>query len=157
MVANWEEVMSKADLWGGLGLLAFGLALIFLIIPMGTVSGAYFGLAPTVFPTIMASGLTLCALGLVIQSVKRLRVGHHGAEIPVNQWNLLMFLIAAALILGGVVIIDVAGILVGGPLMIAGLMVFLGERHPIRIATTAIVPVVALWVLALYVFHTPLP
>jgi hypothetical protein len=149
--------MDKADLIGGLCLAALGLLMIFVIIPAGTEQGTYFGLSPTFFPTLLTVLLTACAVGLVAQALLRMRRQAAARPLPVSRWNLLMFLGAGGLVLAGVLAIDWFGILAGGPAMIAALMIFLGERGPLRILLTAVVPVALVYVLALHVLSTPLP
>ena len=149
--------MDRADLIGGAGLALFGLLMIFVLIPMDTVQGQYFGLAPTLFPTLLSSLLTVCALGQVAQSITRIYRRAQPRPIPVSGWNLLMFLVAGSLALGGVVLIDWFGILIGGPVLIAILMVFLGERSPLRIVLTATLPVGLVYLLAIHVLGTAVP
>lgn len=149
--------MDKADLVGGIALFVFGVAMIFVGIPYGTTDGQFFGLSPTFFPTVIAVGLTLCAAALTAQAFVRVRAGGTGEPMPMRLWNIAMFILAALLTLGGVILIDVFGILVGGPPLVAALMVFLGERNIIRIVLTAGLCVATVYVLALYVLHTPLP
>lgn len=147
--------MGKADLVGGILLALTSLLLIFVIIPLGTESGQYYGLPPTFYPTVIASGLGLAALGLIVQSLRQGKTNI--SPFPVSRWQLLMFLTAAAITIGGVIIIDILGIWYGGPLLIAAFMVHLGERNLIRLALTAVIPVAILSVLASHVLHTPLP
>ena len=149
--------MTKLDLAGGVALTAFGLLLTFVIIPLGTEEGMYYGLPPTFFPTLLAVGLTVCAIGLTIQSVVRLRTGRIDHTSPISRWNLMMFVLLVALILGGIVLIDIFGMLIGAPLLIAALMIVLGDRSPLRIVPTAVIPVAAVYYLALYVLETPVP
>ena len=149
--------MTKLDLAGGVALTAFGLLLTFVIIPMGTEEGMYYGLPPTFFPTLLAVGLTICAVGLTVQSVLRLRAGRVDTSSPISRWNLAMFALLVALILGGIVVIDVFGLLIGAPLLIAALMIVLGDRNPLRIVPTAVLPVGAVYYIALYVLETPVP
>ncbi len=68
-----------------------------------------------------------------------------------------MFLLAAGITLGGVLLIDRFGFLIGGPALIAALMIFLGERSPLRIVLTATLPVGLVYLLAIYVLRTPVP
>ena len=149
--------MDKADLVGGIGLFVFGIVMIFVGIPFGTTDGQFFGLSPTFFPTVIAVGLTLCAAALTAQALFRLRAGGAGEPMPLRAWNIAMFVFAVALTLGGIILIDAYGILIGGPVLVAALMVFLGERNILRIVLTAGLCVATVYVLALYVLHTPLP
>jgi hypothetical protein len=149
--------MNKADLVGGAGLTFLGLLMIFVVIPLGTEEGMYFGLAPTFFPTLLASCLTLCAAGLAAQAWRRARENVETGPVALGRWNLLMFGLAAVLALMGVVAIDRAGMLIGGPALIAAFMLFLGERSLLRILLTATLPVLAVYLLALHVLGAPVP
>ena len=149
--------MNKADLIGGLGITALGLLLIFVVIPQGTASGMYYGLPPTFFPTVMATGLTASAVGLALQAWRRRAKGVDAGPVPLSLWNLLMFLLAAALAVAGVVAIDHFGMIYAGPVLIAAFMLFMGERSLVRILLTSVPPVAAVYLLARYVLYAPLP
>ncbi|MBZ8134468.1 tripartite tricarboxylate transporter TctB family protein [Afifella sp. IM 167] len=153
--------MDRADLIGGMAITAIGLLMIFVIIPATTVDGMYFGLAPTFFPTLLAACITVCAAGLVAQSLYRMRHGILRSaarrRVALSRWKLLMFLLASAIALGGVLVIDWFGILIGGPVLIGTFMIFLGERSPLRVLLTATLPVGFIYVLALHVLGTPVP
>jgi hypothetical protein len=149
--------VTRADLIGGIGITIFGLLLIFWIIPRETEEGMYYGLPPTFFPTVMTGCLTAAAVGLAVQAWLRGRTGVKGAPSPLSGWNFLMFLIAAAIAVAGVIAIDRFGIVYGGPALIAAFMIFLGDRSPVRIVLTSILPLAAVWVLALHVLGAPLP
>lgn len=147
--------MGKADLVGGILLALTSLLLIFVIIPLGTESGQYYGLPPTFYPTVIASGLGLAAVGLIIQSLKQSAINIK--PMPISRWQILMFLTGSAITIVSVIIIEKFGIWYGGPLLIGSFMAFLGERNLIRIVLTSVIPVAILSVLATYVLHTPLP
>ncbi len=68
-----------------------------------------------------------------------------------------MFIVAGSLALGGVLLVDWFGILIGGPALIAILMIFLGERNPLRLVLTATLPVGVVYLLATHVLGTALP
>jgi hypothetical protein len=149
--------MNKADLIGGLGITALGMLLIFVLIPQSTASGVYYGLPPTFFPTVMATGLTASAVGLALQAWRRRTKGADAARAPLSLWNLIMFLLAAALAVAGVVAIDYLGMIHAGPGLIAAFMLFMGERNVVRIVLTSVLPVAAVYLLARYVLYAPLP
>lgn len=149
--------MNRADLIGGIGITALGLLLIFVIIPQGTASGMYFGLPPTFFPTLMAVGLTGSAVGLIVHAWRRRGSSADDGPPPITLWNLLMFLLAAALAVTGVIAIDYLGIIYAGPALIAAFMLFMGERNAIRIVLTSSLPVAAVYLMARYVLYAPLP
>lgn len=149
--------VEKADLAGGVAIALVGILLIFVVIPLDTEEGMYFGLPPTFFPILLSVGITACAVGLAAKSWLRLRSGTGLQAMPIRLGNLVMFLISAALAVAGVVAIDFLGMIVGGPLLIAAFMLFLGERNAIRIGLTATLPVAAVYLLATHVLHAPLP
>jgi hypothetical protein len=149
--------LEKADLVGGVAIALVGILLIFVVIPLDDEGGMYFGLPPTFFPILLSVGMTGCAAALAVKAGLRLRAGAEGGPLPLRLRNLLMFMLAAALILAGMVAIDYFGMIVGGPPLIAALMLFLGERNVIRIALTATVPVAAVYLLATHVLRAPLP
>ncbi len=149
--------MDKVDLIGGACLVIVGILLIFVIIPLGTREGMYFGLAPTFFPTLLATGMTMCATAMTVQAWLRLRARSDPGPMPISRWNLLMFLASAGLVVAGVVVIDIFGILIGGPVLIAAFMLLLGERSVVRVALTSTIPVAAVYLLATHVLRAPLP
>tara|TARA_R110000868_G_scaffold411456_1_gene704234 strand:- start:8553 stop:9002 length:450 start_codon:yes stop_codon:yes gene_type:complete len=149
--------VEKADFIGGIAFALAGILLIFVVIPLDTEDGMYFGLPPTFFPTLLSVGLTVIALALAAKAWLRLRAGRALQPMPIQLWNLAMFAIAATLVIAGVIVIDFFGIIAGGPLLIAALMLFLRERNPVRILLTSTLPVAAVYLLAIYVLHTPLP
>ncbi len=149
--------MNRADLVGGLGITALGLLLIFVIIPQTTASGMYYGPPPTFFPTVMATGLTASAVVLMLQAWRRRGSKADARPAPLSLWNLLMFLLAAALAVAGVVAIDYLGMIYVGPALIAAFMLFMGERSIVRIMLTSTLPVAVIYLLARYVLYAPLP
>lgn len=149
--------MEKADLAGGVAIALVGILLIFVVIPLDTEEGMYFGLPPTFFPTLLSVAMTGCAAALAVKAWLRLRSGGGLQVPPLRLRNLVMFLISAVLVASGVVAIDHLGMIAGGPLLIAALMLFLGERNAIRIGLTATLPVAAVYLLATHVLHAPLP
>lgn len=149
--------MTKFDMVAGLVLAVFGLALMFVIIPMGTEEGAYYGLSPTFFPTLLAGGITFCAVCLALQGWLHQRQSGPARALPITRWNMLMFLIAGAMLIAGVTAIEYVGLVVAGPALIAAFSIFLGERNPLRIGAAAIVPVAVVYLMATHVLRTPLP
>ncbi len=148
--------MYKTDLAFGIGLFAFGALMAFVLIPMTTYDGVTFGLPPSFFPTLLSACLMFFALCLSAQSVYRMRV-RRSRPSPISRMNLVVFTIAMALVLGGVILIDFVGLFVGAPLLIASIMVLLAERNVIVILTTSTIPVVIVYLLARHVLMMPLP
>lgn len=148
--------MRRADLIGGIAILAFSLCMIFAVIPAETQEGAWYGLSPYFFPTLLMSGIACASALLILQSVR----GRAAEEAPppaLDLGRVGMFVLSAAIVVAGVVAMDFFGIWAGGPALIAGTMLFMGERRPIRIVATSVVPVAVVQVLVLYVLRSPLP
>src|SRR3546814_17558933 len=71
--------MDKADLAGGVAIALFGILMIFVVIPLDTEEGMYYGLPPTFFPTLLCIGVTGCAAALAGRAWLRLRAGEIGS------------------------------------------------------------------------------
>jgi hypothetical protein len=149
--------MNKADLIGGVGIAVLGLLLIFVVIPVETAEGMYFGLPPTFFPTVLAVGLTGSALGLILHAWRRRARGSDDGPPPITAWNLLMFVVGAAIAVAGAIAIDYLGIIYAGPVLIAAFMLFMGDRGLVRIVLTSTLPVALVYVMARYLLYAPLP
>ena len=118
--------MEKADLAGGIAITCAGILLIFVVIPLQTEEGMYFGLPPTFFPILLSVGMTGCAAAFTVKAWARLRSGAPLQAMPIRLRNLVMFGIAAILVILGAVAIYFLGIIAGGPPLIAAFMLFLG-------------------------------
>lgn len=173
--------MRKADLIGGIGFIAFALLMMLRIIPGETESGTTYGLSPYFYPTVMSAGILLCALGLVWQNWRRPSTDperqrndvadspdgsgiEHAEELQieeastaVNPWRIAMFLLVMVIIVSGVWLIQTFGILIFGPILIAAIMVFLGETNWRIIVPTMFIPVGIVYSIVTYVLQSPLP
>lgn len=148
--------MRRADLIGGGVLALLGLAMIFVIIPAETESGVWYGLSPYFYPTVMMTGIVVASLLLVLQAWRRGKA-YEGQVLALDRWRAGMAALAAAIVLAGILAIDHLGLWVGGPALIAGVMLFMGERRPLRLAATALLPVAVVHVLVTQVLQAPLP
>jgi hypothetical protein len=146
----------RTDLLGGIALLAFSLVMIFVVIPAETAAGVWHGLSPYFYPTVMMAGIAVASVFLVLQAARQ-RGGGDTPGPPLDLRRLAMFGISAALIVSGVLAIDFFGIWIGGPALIAGTMLFMGERRPLRIVATSLLPVGVVYLIVLYVLRSPLP
>ncbi|MGB7302102.1 MAG: tripartite tricarboxylate transporter TctB family protein [Burkholderiaceae bacterium] len=170
--------MRKADLIGGIGFVIFALLMILRIIPGETESGTTYGLSPYFYPTVMSAGILICGIGLVWQNWRQPRphnngdqaVNEAGHEIeidtdmetnpeaaPLTASQLMMFLIAMAVIVTSVWLIQRFGIVVFAPVLIAALMIFLGERDWRVILPTMLLPVGIVYLIVTHVLQSPLP
>ncbi|MCH8917647.1 MAG: tripartite tricarboxylate transporter TctB family protein [Alphaproteobacteria bacterium] len=149
--------MRRADIISAALLLAFGLLLIFVVIPIwvpGHDAGNY-GLRAQDTPYLtmfLVTGFSACLL------VRRLffdRGDDEKAPIPRQSWVFL--LIASAVLVITLILLETIGILAGGPFVIAVLMYMMGERRPIAIAATAVLAPLLVWAFFWKLLQFPLP
>ena len=147
--------MRLTDLVCGIALLGLSLLMIFAVIPAETEEGVWHGLSPYFYPTVMMAGIAVASGFLALQAWRRRDPDE--PEFPLSLRQLAMFGLAAAIVLAGVLAIDFFGAWIGGPALIAGLMLFMGERRPIRLVATSVLPVAVVHALVLYVLGSPMP
>lgn len=151
--------MRRADIISGAVIAAFGLAVVFVVIPIwvpGHAEGSY-GLRAEDFPYLTA-GLATALAALLF--VRRLFFAREAAEdgavpIPGRSWAFLA--IAAAVLAATVILLDSVGILAGGPFAIAVFMVMMGERRPLAIVSTALLAPLGVWLFFWKLLEFPLP
>jgi len=146
----------KADTLAALLFLAASALMAFVVIPAQTAKGQWYGLSPMAFPLVLMGGIALASLGLLFQALMQPRK-YVGVQLPLTWVQLRNFAIVAAIIVTGAVLMQRLGYWVGAPATIAGCMLYMGERHPIRIAATALLPPLAVFLLTRHVLGTPLP
>lgn len=148
--------MRKVDLVAGVLLLALVALVLFVIIPLEDPGGTWHGLSPYFFPVVMLFGVALASIGLLYQAATKPSL-YDDQPNPLSWSDLGFFLLISAIIFASVLVIHWFGTWIGGPLMIAAAMIFMGERNPIRIVPTAIITVAVAQVIATYGLQTPLP
>ncbi len=148
--------MRLADLISGTLLLAGSLLFLFVIIPRQVADGKWYGLSPFFYPNLIAGAIGVFSLILIVQAITK-KKAYEGAQVPLSLWQVGIFLISGLLILVGIMIIDHFGMWVGGPLTILAVMLLMGERRPLVLLPTAILPVVGAFALVRFVLHIPLP
>lgn len=148
--------MRRADLVAGLVLALLGLAMIVVVIPAETAAGVWYGLSPYFYPTLIMAGVVVASLLLVAQAWRRKAV-HEGRRLDLDRWRAGMAALAALIVLAGILAIDHLGLWVGGPALIAGVMLFMGERRPLHLVATAVLPVAVVDLLVTQVLQAPLP
>lgn len=148
--------MRKVDLVAGVLLLAFVAVVLFVIIPLEDPGGTWHGLSPYFFPVVMLFGIALGSVGLLYQAVTKPSL-YDDQPNPLTWSDLGFFLLMSIIILVGVLVIHWFGTWIGGPLMIAAAMVFMGERNPIRIVPTAVITVAVAQAIATHALQIPLP
>lgn len=149
--------MRRADIISAAVLVAFGLLVIFVVIPIwvpGHEEGNY-GLRAQDAPyltIIVATGLALVLL------VRRLFFDRGGGErvpIPRESWAFLA--LVAVLLVATLFLLEYVGILAGGPFIVAAMMFVMGERRPLAIGLTAVLAPLAVWAFFWKLLMFPLP
>lgn len=148
--------MRKVDLAAGVLLLIFVGVMLFIVIPLEDEGGTWHGLSPYFFPVAMLFGVAASALGLLFQVLTK-PAFYRDQPNPLSWTDLGFFLLISALILTCTLIIHWFGTWIGGPLMIAGAMLYMGERNLLRIVPTAVITVAIAQVIAIYGLQIPLP
>ena len=148
--------MRKVDLVIGALMLALVALVLFVIIPLEDPGGTWHGLSPYFFPVVMLFGIALGSVGLIYQALTKPSL-YDDQPNPLTWSDLGFFLLASTIIFASVLAIHWFGTWIGGPLMIAGAMLFMGERNPIRIVPTALITVALAQAIATYGLQTPLP
>jgi len=148
--------MRVVDLIAGVGLLSFVAVMAFVIIPAENSEGIWHGLSPYFYPMLMLVGIAASSVGLVLQAAFKKQL-YEDQPNSLSWWQLGCFLLLGVVILACVLVIDWAGMWVGGPLLIASAMIFMGERSPLVIVPTGFATVAVVHVIVTYGLKIPLP
>ena len=111
----------------------FGLCLfvLFVVIPAGTAESDNFGLSPRMLPIATTVAIALFSVMTLIGGLFPFR-GKPGHERVQTRGMLGVVLLAAAA-LAGVVVIDQAGLLIGGTVLVLLASLAIGERRPVAL------------------------
>lgn len=138
--------MRRADLLAGALLVAFGLVVLLVVIPVwvpGHAEGSY-GLRAQDFPLITAGAGTVLAALLVLRSL--LAGGGEGKEeAPLEGRNWAFLAGAAAGLAAAFALFAFGGFWFGAPFTIAVFMLAMGERRPVALVATAALVPLAIW------------
>ena len=156
--------MKKADLVSAGVVTAFGLTLLFVIVPIWVErheEGGY-GLGSQVMPTTLA--IIVTALGAIF-FVTRFLEGRFGTGAvqaddlpsPISAANWRFLLLTSLFLIAMIALFAWVGYLVAGPLTIAGFMIAMGERRPVHIVLTSIVAAGVVWLFFWQLLGVPLP
>ena len=138
----------------GLGVVALGLLLFFVIIPIGVVEPSnvsHLALAPQFWPKIIS--IMIGAMGVIL--VMRAKPGE-----PVSrQWlgRLPGLIVALGALFGFYFLIPPLGMVVPGMALIFGLMWYAGERNLIRSILIACAVPILLYCFFVYIANIPIP
>lgn len=149
--------MQKVDIFAAIGLLIFVAVMTFVVIPAESSDGVWHGLSPYFYPLVMLAGIAISSVGLLVQALTRPGTYEGQPKVPLALADLGFFLIAFAIIFVSTLAIHWFGTWIGGFVMIAGLMLFMGELNPLRIAIVAVSTLVANYVLVTWALKIPLP
>lgn len=118
---------------------------ILYLIPSQTSASENWGLSPRMVPTVCAAVIGgLSAINLLVDL---LRAPPGEGEAPVvGLWTVLAVVVSAVV---GVVVIDAAGLIAGGTVMVPLVSLSLGERRPLNVvgltAGTALLLYLVIW------------
>ena len=149
--------MRRADIISAALLVAFGLLLMFVVIPIwvpGHDAGNY-GLRAQDAPYLTMILVTGLSGYLLLRRLFIDRGDDEKAPIPRQSWVFL--LIASAVLVITLVLLETIGILAGGPFIVAVLMYMMGERRPLAIAATAVLAPLLVWAFFWKLLQFPLP
>ena len=140
-----------------IGLLAFVATMVFIVIPGENQGGIWHGLSPYFDPMVMLGGIALSSIGLLVQALTKPDVYAAQPSTPLTRAELGFFLLSFAIVLGAVAVWRWLGTWPGGIALIAGIMVFMGERNPLRIAAVAAPTLAVTWAIVTWALKIPLP
>ncbi|MBW2610002.1 MAG: tripartite tricarboxylate transporter TctB family protein [Deltaproteobacteria bacterium] len=150
--------MRKSDIATGLVLTIIGLYLLLVVIPNETtVSDFDIGgtLPSSLFPYISIGLMTGLSILLIIKHL--LHAGKEDEDPPMTVKNWLHLLYITGLFVVALVSFTYLGFVLGGIIMIASLMFYMGTRSPLRVALTSILATACIYVFFWYGFHIALP
>ena len=148
--------MRVVDLVAGTGILVAVAILAFVVIPAENSDGVWHGLSPYFYPAVMLTGIAVSSVALIVQAALKKQL-YEDQNNPVSWWQLGCFLALAVIILVSVLVVDWFGLWVGGPLLIAATMIYMGEVKPLRIVVVGLAAVAVVHVVVTYGLRIPLP
>jgi hypothetical protein len=140
--------LRRTDIISAAILLASGLLTVFVVIPLQTTEGEKYGLPPAFFPTSSMAAMTaLSALLLLKGLFQSKRYSDTSAPLSKRSWLNIGSL--SALLFLCLEVMKLLGFIVGGILLVASFMVYMGERRVLTISLVSItIPVfiyIVLW------------
>ncbi|UTW11403.1 tripartite tricarboxylate transporter TctB family protein [Marinobacterium rhizophilum] len=148
--------MHRTDIWSGAALCLFGLLCITYLIPAYTESSEDFTLQPSLYPSFAAWVITLMG-GLLF--VSRLLKGKRGADASAgfalkNLWHLVA---VVAVLAAAVYAFERAGFVLTGIVLVLILMLYVGERRPLRLIATSVGAPLFIYGVFNLILEMPLP
>ena len=149
--------MRRIDIFAAIGLLGFVATMVLVVIPAENQSGVWHGLSPYFYPMIMLAGVALSSVGLLVQALTKPGAYQDQPETPLTRADLGFFLLSFAIVLGSVFVLHWLGTWAGGIVLIAGLMIFMGERNPLRITAVTVPTLAITWAIVTWALKIQLP
>lgn len=149
--------MRRVDIIVALGLLVFVAVMTLIVIPREASDGAWHGLSPYFYPSVMLAGVALSSVGLLSQALTSPKSYEDQPKTPITWTEFGFFLLICAIILGAVLVLHWFGTWAGGIVLIAGTMMFMGCFNPLRIAAVALPTLAVNYVIVTWVLKIPLP
>ena len=149
--------MRRIDTFAAIGLLAFVALMVFVVIPRETTEGVWHGLSPYFYPIVMLAGIALSSIGLLVQAITRPAAYEQQSAAPLSLAELGFFLLSFAIVVAAVFVLHWFGTWAGGIALMAALMIFMGERNPLRIAAVTVPTIAITWAIVTWALKIPLP
>lgn len=149
--------MRKVDIFSAVGLLVFVALMVFVIIPGEASGGVWHGLSPYFYPAVMLAGIAFSSVGLLVQAVRRPDEYKNQTATPVTREELGFFLLISAIVFVSVLVMHWLGNWVGGAVLIAGTMIFMGCLNPLRIVAVTVPTLIVTYALVTWMLKIPLP
>lgn len=150
--------MRRADIISAALLVAFGLLVIFVVIPIwvpGHQEGNY-GLRAQDTPYLTMTVATALALFLLVRRLF-FDAGKEDEDNPIRKESWGFLAVTAAILVATLFLMEFVGVLAGGPFIVAVLMFMMGERRPLAIGLTAVAAPLAVWAFFWKLLEFPLP
>lgn len=145
--------MRTANLVSGVALVAFGLLMTFVVIPLQIEEGPPGMVSPRLVPQIMLWMITGLALFLVLTNL-RAKPGSDPA--PISRSEILALLKIAAAFAVALTLYLLVEPLWAGIALVAGTLLLLGERRPLVVVGMTVGLLAATWVLFYQILQTPI-
>ncbi len=146
--------MPRSDFWSGLAVVAFGLLALVWMIPNYAGSNPFAQMPPELVPSIAAWIMIVCG-GIVAAGGALRMLRDRVAPVTVHiDWRAIGWAIWPFFYLAGAIwVLTMVKITWAGPILIAGMLVLLGERRWWMVLGCAVVPVALLYVLSVYLMR----
>jgi len=140
-------------------LLLVGLIGTFIVVPAQTAKvGEVYGLPPSLFPMVGVVLLSVCAALKIVLSVVQPPTDDDGAtgdQLNWYHWRHIAALAAGLIV--SLLLIEHLGFLIGGPITVASLMLYMGVSKPVTLVATAVGAPLVIYLFFWQLLRIPLP